>query len=382
MFNASHYPHKSSKELRASLLLFQLLSYPLLIRLVLTLWKFVHFFRVPISPFIRLTGYYQFCAGKDVASCHVATSHMKVFNVKSVLDYANEHAKKESDFEQNLEIILKTIHEAANNDAYPFAVLKPSAIGSFLLYEKMSNGFAFNPIELASWERIKIRLEACTLAAAKSKIVLMIDAEESWIQPGVDTLILPLIKAYNKKRVVVAITIQLYLKGALDYFKQLTADTTIYFLGVKLVRGAYMEKERKRAQLLGIPSPVCDTKAQTDYQYRQALVLALEHIDRNLCIVATHNEDDINWMKHHVKKDVGIQHKNVWFSQLYGMRDYISFSLAVAGANVLKYVPFGPPRQSIPYLMRRAIENSSVKSQTKKELKMLKQALESRKTNA
>lgn len=383
IFKASRYPHKSSRALRASLLLFQLLSYPVLVWLALVLWKFLRYVRFPIAPFIRFTGYYQFCAGKDVASCQVATSRMAAFNVKSVLDYANEHAKKESDFEENLNVILSTIYAAANNDAYPFAVLKPTAIGAFSLYEKNSNGLEFNTAELAAWERIKKRLEACATSAANSGIVLMIDAEESWIQLGVDALVLPLMEAHNKKRVVVAITIQLYLKGAFDYFKQLTAEATTYFLGVKLVRGAYMEKERKHAQLLGSPSPVCDTKAQTDQQYRQALVLALENLDTNLCIVATHNETDIEWVKQYVEKEIGrLQHKNLWFSQLYGMRDFISFSLAEQGANVLKYVPFGPLQQSIPYLTRRAIENSAVKVQTARELHMLKQELSRRNANA
>lgn len=376
------YPHKTSRELRASLLLFRLLSYPLLVRLSLILWKCLELVRFPISPFIHLTGYYQFCAGKDVASCNAATSRLAAFNVKSVLDYANEHAKSEADFSHNLDVILKTIHAAANNDAYPFAVLKPTALGAFSLYEKMSNGLELSNLELAAWQRIKMRLEACAALAAKSKIVLMIDAEESWIQPGVDALIFPLMKSYNKKQVVVAITLQLYLKGVFDRYKQLTSSAENYFLGVKLVRGAYMEKERKRAEILGIPSPVNDTKAQTDMQYRQAMALALKNINRNLCIIATHNEADIEWVKQSCNREqLVISHKNLWFSQLYGMRDYVSFSIAKQGANVFKYVPFGPLGQSIPYLTRRAIENSAMKSQTTREQYMIKQELAKRKTN-
>ena len=379
----SSYPHKSSRELRASLLLFQLLSYPILVRMALFAWQIFRFFRLPVAPFVRFTGYYQFCAGKDVASSAAVTSKMAAFGVKSVLDYANEHATNETDFEDNTAVILQTIGAAAQNDTYPFAVLKPTALGAFSLFEKKSNGIALSDLEVAAWERTKNRLEECAKLAAASGIVLMIDAEESWIQPGVDALVLPLMKTYNQKRVVVAITLQLYLKGTFDRYKRLSAEAKDYFLGVKLVRGAYMEKERQRAETLGIPSPVCDTKAQTDTQYRQALELALEKLSRNLCIVATHNESDIDWVVQACKqKDIPLNHKNLWFSQLYGMRDYISFDLAAQGANVFKYVPFGPLAQSIPYLIRRALENSSMKAQTAREQTMIKKELRLRKVNA
>lgn len=380
---SSYYPHKSSQDLRASLVLFRLLSFPLLVRVAFVFWRFITFFRFPITPFIRFTGYYQFCAGKDVATCTAITSHMASFRVKSVLDYANEHALSESDFDQNLEVILETIRVAATNDAYPFAVLKPTAIGSFSLFEKKSMGFELNNTEMSAWKRIKNRLESCAALAAQSEIVLMIDAEESWIQPGVDALILPLMKRYNKENVVLAITLQFYLKDTLSKYMTLSQNAQDYFLGVKFVRGAYMEKERNRAKILGLDSPVCNTKMQTDKQFRQALEFALQHLKKQLCIVATHNEADIQWVKETCKqKGIPIHDNNLWFSQLYGMRDYISFSLAAKGAHVFKYVPFGPLRQSIPYLMRRAIENSSVKSQTEKERKMLKQELVSRKINA
>lgn len=379
----SSYPHKSSRELRASLLLFQLLSYPILVRMALFSWQIFRFFRLPVAPFVRFTGYYQFCAGKDVASSAEVTSKMAVFGVKSVLDYANEHATNETDFEDNTAVILQTIGAAAQNDTYPFAVLKPTALGAFSLFEKRANGIALTNLEVAAWERTKNRLEECAKLAAASGIVLMIDAEESWIQPGVDALVLPLMKTYNQKRVVVAITLQLYLKGTFDRYKRLSAEAKDYFLGVKLVRGAYMEKERQRAETLGISSPVCDTKVQTDTQYRQALELALEKLSRNLCIVATHNESDIDWVVQACKqRNIPQNHKNLWFSQLYGMRDYISFDLAAQRANVFKYVPFGPLAQSIPYLIRRALENSSMKAQTAREQTMIKKELRLRKVNA
>lgn len=381
----SHYPHKSTAALRSSVVLFSLISNPTIVRLALLSWKFLRFFRIPITPLVRFTGYYQFCAGKDVAASGTITTKMAQFGVQSVLDYANEHATNEHDFEDNLAAILETIREAKNNTAYPFAVLKPTAIGSFLLFEKMSTTNTLKHDELRAWNAIAKRLELCATEAKQSGIVLMIDAEESWIQAGVDKLILPLVKKYNKNRVVVAITLQLYLKERFSMYQKMIDEATKkdYFLGVKLVRGAYMEKERNRALKLGITSPVCDTKEHTDNQYHEALGLGVHHLNKHLCIVATHNEQDIAWVLGLcAEKNILLNTPNLWFSQLYGMRDYISFDLAAQGANVFKYVPFGPLEQSIPYLIRRALENSSMKNQTKREQFMLKQELKRRKAIA
>jgi proline dehydrogenase len=179
-------------------------------------------------------------------------------------------------------------------------------------------------------------------------------------------------------------TIQLYLKGRNHVYKNLLkdADENGYILGVKLVRGAYMEKERKRASALKINNPVCESKHATDEQYRDALQHALKTLDKHFCIVATHNPSDIKWVvDYYVKNNIPLHNKNLWFSQLYGMRDYISFSLAKQGANVFKYVPFGPLKQAIPYLIRRALENSAMKTQTLQECLMLKKEIQRRKFN-
>lgn len=381
----SYYPHKSTRELRASRVLFSLLSRQKLVRLGLIMWKFFRFFRLPVSPLMRFTGYYQFCAGKDVAACAEITQRMATFGLKSVLDYTNEHAKSEEDFNHNVNIVLETIKAAQENEAYPFAVVKPTAIGAFVLFEKKSNGIPFSNEEKQAWENTKKRFEQLMQKAKEAGIVLMIDAEESWIQPGIDAMVLPLLSKYNRKRVVVAVTLQLYLKGRAGVYDQLLLDAVknSYVLGVKLVRGAYMEKERSRAHQLGIPSPVCDIKTETDTQYRQVLNTALEKLSTHLCIVATHNEDDISWVVNSCKKmNISLSNPNLWFSQLYGMRDYISFDLAAQGANVFKYVPFGPLDQSIPYLIRRALENSAVKTQTAVELFMIKKELKRRKAIA
>jgi proline dehydrogenase len=197
-------------------------------------------------------------------------------------------------------------------------------------------------------------------------------------------LVLPLLRKYNSDKVVVALTIQLYLKDRNVLYKSLLkdADDKGYVLGVKLVRGAYMEKERSRAAALKISSPVCDTKDQTDSQYKDALQHALKNLNSHFCIVATHNQSDINWVVDYCSQtNISLGNANLWFSQLYGMRDYISFSLAEQNANVFKYVPFGPLEQAVPYLIRRALENSEMKSQTLQECLMLKKELKKRKLN-
>ncbi|MGB0393536.1 MAG: proline dehydrogenase family protein, partial [Flavobacteriaceae bacterium] len=248
-----------------------------------------------VSPLVRFTGYHQFCAGKDVAACAEITQRMATFGVQSVLDYANEHAISEEDFDHNVNIVLETINESQENEAYPFAVVKPTAIGAFALFEKKSSGVSFSEDETQAWEKTQKRFEQLMQKAKEAEIVLMIDAEESWIQPGIDAMVLPLLPKYNQNRVVVAVTLQLYLKDRVGVYDQLLLDAAEnnYLLGVKLVRGAYMEKEHSRAYYLGIPSPVCDTKAETDAQYRKVLTTALEKLSTHLCIVATHNEDDI-----------------------------------------------------------------------------------------
>ena len=376
------YPHKSTRELRASLFLFRLLSRRFVVLSSLYVWRFLQSIRFPMKHLIGFTGYEQFCAGQDVTSCASITEKLAQYKVYSVLDYANEHATSAIDYDHNAAVVLETIEAAKNNSAYPFAVVKPSAIGSFKLYQKIGSGHKLTTSEQLIWTDMKKRFEQLAAAAAQAAVVLMFDAEESWIQDGVDLLVLPLLVKYNCDKVVVALTIQLYLKDRNLVYKRLLkdADEKGYVVGVKLVRGAYMEKERSRAAALKISAPVCETKDATDVQYRDALQNAMQALGRHFSIVATHNQSDINWVVDCCSKNnISLGNANLWFSQLYGMRDYISFSLAEQGANVFKYVPFGPLEQAVPYLIRRALENSAMKSQTLQECMMLKKELRRRK---
>ena len=376
------YPHKSSRELRASLFLFRLLSRRFVVRTSLYVWQFLQSIRFPMKYLISYTGYEQFCAGQDVSSCASMAEKLAKYQVYSVLDYANEHATSAIVYDHNAAVVLETIEAAENNKAYPFAVVKPSAIGSFELYQKIGAGHKLTASEQLVWTAMQQRFDKLANAAAQATVVLMIDAEESWIQDGVDLLVLPLIEKYNCDKVVLALTIQLYLKDRNLVYKNLLkdADDKGYVLGVKLVRGAYMENERSRAAALNLIAPVCETKYATDMQYRDALQNAMQAVDKHFCIVATHNQSDINWVVDYCSKNnISLGNTNLWFSQLYGMRDYISFSIAKQGANVFKYVPFGPLEQAVPYLIRRAFENSAMKSQTLQECLMLKKELRLRK---
>ncbi len=378
------YPHKSTRELKASLFLFRLLSRRFIVRTSLYLWRFLKSIHFPIKQLIGFTGYEQFCAGQDVTSCASMTEKLAQYNVYSVLDYANEHTTSAMDYKHNATMVLETIDAAKNNPAYPFAVVKPTAIGSFKLYQKMGAGQKLTTSEQLIWTAMQQRFEQLASAAAQATVILMIDAEESWILDGVNLLVLPLFVKYNSDKVVLALTIQLYLKDRNLVYKSLLkdADEKGYVLGAKLVRGAYMEKERNRSAVLNISNPVCETKDATDNQYRDALLSAMQALDKHFCIVATHNQSDINWVVDYCSKNnISVRNSNLWFSQLYGMRDYISFSLAEQGANVFKYVPFGPLEQAVPYLIRRALENSAMKSQTLQECLMIKNELRRRKIN-
>ncbi|MAW16500.1 MAG: proline dehydrogenase family protein [Flavobacteriaceae bacterium] len=378
------YPHKSTRELKASLFLFRLLSRRFVVRTSLYLWRFLKSIHFPMKQLIGFTGYEQFCAGQDVTSCASMTEKLAQYNVYSVLDYANEHTTSAMDYNHNATMVLETIEAAKNNPAYPFAVVKPTAIGSFKLYQKMGAGYKLTTSEQLIWTAMQQRFEQLACAAAQATVILMIDAEESWILDGVNLLVLPLFVKYNSDKVVLALTIQLYLKDRNLVYKSLLkdADEKGYVLGAKLVRGAYMEKERNRSAVLNISNTVCETKDATDNQYRDALQSAMQALDKHFCIVATHNQSDINWVVDYCSKNnISVRNSNLWFSQLYGMRDYISFSLAEQGANVFKYVPFGPLEQAVPYLIRRALENSAMKSQTLQECLMIKNELRRRKIN-
>jgi proline dehydrogenase len=341
--------------------------------------------RIPF-PFryaIKKTIYEHFCGGETIAECEHTIVDLSNYHVKTILDYSVEGKESETDFERTTHEILQTQERALLDDNVPFSVFKVTGIARFALLEKISNGEALNESEKAEFERVKNRIDRICHKAADTKRKVMVDAEETWIQLVIDQLTIDMMKKYNTKEPVVYNTYQMYRHDRLAALHQIgeQAEKEQFFVGVKLVRGAYMEKERKRALEMAYPSPIQPDKAASDRDFNAALEFLTEHIQRFAICCGSHNEHSCAYLtelmaKHQIKK----QHPNVYFSQLLGMSDHISFNLASEGYNVAKYVPYGPVKDVLPYLIRRADENTSVAGQSSRELSLIETERKRRKS--
>jgi len=294
--------------------------------------------------------------------------------VHSVLDYSVEDKEGESVFDEGVKKVLKVIQFSEEKDSIPFAVFKPTGFGRFDLYQKIGEGVRLTAEEEDEWGKVKERFHTVCKAAYDKDVPVLIDAEESWKQDAADDLIEELMEQYNQEKAIVFNTLQMYRHDRMAYLKELhqRAHQKGYHIGLKVVRGAYMEKERERAKEMGYPSPICIDKKATDLNFNQAILYMMEH--KNMAVFAgTHNEESSYLLKDLAKEhNIESNDKRMWFGQLYGMSDHISFNLAEKGYNVAKYMPFGPVRDVMPYLIRRAEENTSVAGQTSRELKLLK----------
>ena len=302
--------------------------------------------------------------------------------VYSVLDYSVEGKEDEIQFDLALKKTLELILFSKSNDSMPIAVFKPTGFGRSEIYQKISEKTKLTPSEFEEWLRIKQRFNLVCASGKLNNIKILIDAEESWIQESVDDLILEMMQQYNKESVIVYNTLQTYRSDRLDYLKQihLTSKKLNFKLGFKVVRGAYMEKERLRASELGYKSPICETKYITDTLFNDTLIFILDNLNQIHPFIGTHNEESTT-LAIHLMAQAKITNNDprVWFGQLYGMSDHISYNLADKGYNVAKYVPFGPVKDVIPYLIRRAEENTSVAGQTSRELSLIKKERKRRK---
>jgi proline dehydrogenase len=331
---------------------------------------------------IRATVFDHFCGGVNENDCLPVIDKMYSRGVSSVLDYSVEGKESEAQFDKALNKTLEIINFAKHKEAMPIAVFKPTGLGRLYLYEKKGLGLKFTDDEKREWKRVVERYdEACKLAKEKD-ILLLIDAEESWMQDAADAIVEDMMRKYNTEKPIVFTTLQLYRWDRLDYLKQLHNRAKIegFKLGMKIVRGAYMEKEREIAVEKGYPSPICKNKQETDDNFNNVLTYILDNLSDLSLFIGTHNEESsylaMELMK---KKNIAINDNRVWFGQLYGMSDHISFNLAKEGYKVAKYVPFGPVKDVMPYLIRRAEENTSVAGQTSRELNLLKQEKKRRK---
>lgn len=373
---------KSDTELDRAYFLFKLIDSQPLVRIGTAVTNFAIKAHLPVEGLIRATVFDHFCGGVNENDCLTVVDKMFTKGVSSVLDYSVEGKEEEAQFDAALEMTLKTIDFAKERHAIPFAVFKPTGFGRFELYEKLGEGKALNADEQAEWNRVVERFDIVCKAAHDKDVALLIDGEESWMQDAADDLVAEMMKKYNKEKAIVFNTLQMYRWDRLDYLKRLheEAQSEGFYIGMKLVRGAYMEKENKRAEEKGYPSPICESKEATDVNYDAAVVYMVEHLEKMAIFAGTHNElSSYKLMDLMRANNISKNDERIWFGQLYGMSDNISYNLAENGYNVAKYLPFGPVRDVMPYLIRRAEENTSVAGQTSRELTLIKTERDRRK---
>ena len=373
---------KSDTELDRAYFLFKMIASEPLVRIGTAVTNFALKAHLPVDGLIRATVFDHFCGGVNELDCLSVVDKLFTKGVSSVLDYSVEGKEEEAQFDAALEMTLKTIEFAKERQAIPFAVFKPTGLGRLDLYSKVGEKQILSSVEQVEWKKVVERFELVCKTAHDKNVALLIDAEESWMQDAADDLVEEMMRKYNKEKVIVFNTLQMYRWDRLDYLKALheKAKTEGFYIGMKLVRGAYMEKEHERAKEKGYPTPICASKQATDDNYDAAVDYMMKHIDKMAIFAGTHNEESSYKLMAMLKENgIAIHDPRIWFGQLYGMSDNISYNLAAHGYNVAKYLPFGPVRDVMPYLIRRAEENTSVSGQTSRELNLLKTERERRK---
>ncbi|MEZ4805447.1 MAG: proline dehydrogenase family protein [Bacteroidia bacterium] len=373
------FEHKSNADLKKAHWLFKSFKYPLLIKYGPVLANAFIGIIPGVKSIIKNTVFAQFCGGESINDCDHTIKVLSDSSIGTILDYSVEGEDDESEFDYTYKEIILTIEKAEKNRKdIPFCVFKTTGIGSIDLLEKVNNGESLKVAEQQAYDRIKDRFESICKKAHDADIPVFVDAEDSWIQDVIDDLTYQAMVKYNTKKAIVFNTIQCYRTHRVDHMREKLKSLSC-FIGLKLVRGAYMEKERERAEKLGKISPIHKTKADTDAEYNNALRFCVEHIERVSFCAGTHNEESVQILADLLEKNnIETTHPHVSFAQLLGMSDHISFNLAKLNYNVAKYVPYGPVKSVMPYLSRRAQENSSVKGQVGRELNLIKIELERR----
>ncbi len=379
------FKSKSTPDLKKAYWLFKIVSSPIIVKIGKVATNFALSLRLPIRKIVKATIFKQFCGGESIEDCRNKIEELATFKVGTILDYSIEGKTTDEDFEQTVEIIIQTIQEGINNKNIPFAVFKVTGIGSINLLEMASDqNCNLNESQILELEGIKNRIERICAAAHTAMIPVFIDAEESWIQAIIDTWALEMMLKYNLEKAIVYNTLQMYRHDRLEFLTSCSENAKKHGIkyGIKLVRGAYMEKERARAQKLGYPSPIYPDKNASDDAYNTALKFILEHEMLFALCAGTHNEESSLLLTQELeRKQISRDNDKFYFAQLLGMSDHISFNLSNAGFKVAKYVPFGPVKEVMPYLLRRADENTSVAGQTGRELSLIIKELDRRKKN-
>ncbi len=389
------FEYKTDKELKKAKFLFTAMAIDWLVKLGTKVTPWIIKSVLPIKGLIRKTIFNQFVGGETLSETSKVADKLGRFHVQVILDYGVEGKEGEDNFDHAADAFTEVINYAATQPNIPFISIKLTGFSRFDLLQKLHTACPYNstihgivPTEIltvdekAEWAKVEKRLEQICEAAYWNNVGVLIDAEESWIQKPVDALAIRMMQKFNTKKAVVYNTVQLYRTGQLQFLKDNfeASKKNSYIPGFKLVRGAYMEKERRRAEELQYASPIQPDKNQTDADYNAALEFCIGNLEQLNMIVASHNEySNLYAVELMEKFQHSLHHANIHFSQLYGMSDNITFNLAKAGCAVSKYLPFGPIKDVIPYLMRRAQENSSASDQTSRELGLIKKELARRK---
>lgn len=375
------FSHKSNFELKKAWVLFQTLANPQWVKLGKWASQLSFALHLPIAPAVRWTLFQQFVGGEDINTCNTTLRILAERGVGSILDYSIEAKSKEEDFEHTTKELLRVLDRAKDTIEIPFAVFKVSGLGSHEILVKASNWGSLSDTEKDTCQRIYERIDRICAHAVAVETPVFIDAEETWIQPIIDHWALEMMRKYNQEQAWVWNTAQLYRRSCLQEMGDVIslAEQEGWFVGFKLVRGAYMEKENVRALEHGVQSPIHPSKRDTDQAFDAGVELCLNHLACVSFCSGSHNENSVLKLVEAMKnKQLDPQDKRIWFAQLLGMSDHLSFNLAHAGYNVAKYVPYGPVKELMPYLIRRAEENTSVQGQTGRELQLLAQEMRRR----
>ena len=376
------FASKSDKALKKMYLIFSLLDNNLMAKWGVVLAVLSLKLRLPVKSILKRTIFDHFCGGESIQDSRSTIDELNKYGIGAILDYSVEGEDDERSFDRTKEEILRTIKSAASSDGIPFTVFKVTALGDHKIMSKIQRKKTLSKEEESSFGRTRERVNELLEAAYHANVRILVDGEESWFQDVIDQLADEGMEKYNRHKAIVYNTYQMYRKDMLKKLKDAHHDSVSkgYFLGVKLVRGAYMEKEAKRAEKKGYPNPIHPSKEATDQAYNEALQFCINNKQRVFLVSGTHNELSNVILPelmslHGMKPDDG----RVYFGQLYGMSDHISFNLAKAGYNVVKYVPYGPLEAVMPYLGRRAAENTSVAGQSSRELTLIKKEFSRRK---
>lgn len=376
------FAYKSDTELKRAYFIFSLVNHPWISAMAIGLVKAGLFFRLPIKGLIRKTVFNHFCGGETISQADEVMQALAAFHVGVILDYSVEGEHTEEGFELTTQETLRTIENASVSTNIPFCVFKVTGLAPAALLEKVQLKQPLTTDEKAAFERVKNRMDRICAKGYEYGIPILVDAEDSWYQDTIDQIVLDLMKKYNKEKAIVFNTYQLYRTAGLPNLRNHFHEAVMHqvYFGAKLVRGAYMEKERERAAKMGYPDPIQPDKQATDDAFNEALAFCIDNKQRISVMCGSHNDYSNYYLTILMEKhSMPNNDSRVWFAQLYGMSDHISFNLAKAGYNVVKYLPYGPVQSVMPYLFRRAEENTSVAGQSSRELMLIKKELSRRK---